>query len=210
MAERILSAGVVVVSRVDDDWRVLLLRVYNYWDCPKGVVEAGEDPLGRRPPRGARRNLASTSSISTGAKTSSRRRRIPTTRSRGTTLPGRNIRTSTLPVNPELGRAEASRVQVGAFRRRPETRGTPDRRRTRVGARPNRKLDDAAAPAAAQEILDVQRELIDRALARFERGPGDVRRHQQIREFRARTARCRPSAALSAARRWPRRRDRHP
>lgn len=45
MAERILSAGVVVVREVDDDWRVLLLRVYNYWDCPKGVVEAGEDPL---------------------------------------------------------------------------------------------------------------------------------------------------------------------
>jgi len=45
MAERILSAGVVVVSRADEDWQVLLLRVYNYWDCPKGVVEAGEDPL---------------------------------------------------------------------------------------------------------------------------------------------------------------------
>jgi bis(5'-nucleosidyl)-tetraphosphatase len=45
MAERILSAGVVVVSRPDEDWRVLLLRVYNYWDCPKGVVEPGEDPL---------------------------------------------------------------------------------------------------------------------------------------------------------------------
>jgi len=41
----ILSAGVVVVRRADDDWRVLLLRVYNYWDCPKGVVEPGEDPL---------------------------------------------------------------------------------------------------------------------------------------------------------------------
>jgi 8-oxo-dGTP pyrophosphatase MutT (NUDIX family) len=45
MAERIRSAGVVVVRRVDDEWRVLLLRVYNYWDCPKGEVEAGEDPL---------------------------------------------------------------------------------------------------------------------------------------------------------------------
>jgi 8-oxo-dGTP pyrophosphatase MutT (NUDIX family) len=45
MAERILSAGVVVVSRVDVIWRVLLLRVYNYWDFPKGVVEPGEDPL---------------------------------------------------------------------------------------------------------------------------------------------------------------------
>lgn len=45
MAPRILSAGVVVVRRIDDDWRVLLLRVYNYWDCPKGEVEAGEDQL---------------------------------------------------------------------------------------------------------------------------------------------------------------------
>jgi 8-oxo-dGTP pyrophosphatase MutT (NUDIX family) len=44
-SQPILSAGVVVVRRVDDDWRVLLLRVYNYWDCPKGVVEAGESPF---------------------------------------------------------------------------------------------------------------------------------------------------------------------
>lgn len=45
MAERILSAGVVVVHESPDGWRVLLLRAYNYWDCPKGVVEPGEDPL---------------------------------------------------------------------------------------------------------------------------------------------------------------------
>jgi 8-oxo-dGTP pyrophosphatase MutT (NUDIX family) len=45
MSERILSAGVVVVREADDGWRVLLLRAYNYWDCPKGLVEAGEDPL---------------------------------------------------------------------------------------------------------------------------------------------------------------------
>ena len=43
--QRILSAGVVVVRQFDDGWRVLLLRAYNYWDCPKGVVEPGEDPL---------------------------------------------------------------------------------------------------------------------------------------------------------------------
>jgi 8-oxo-dGTP pyrophosphatase MutT (NUDIX family) len=35
----------VVVRHTEEGWRVLLLRVYNYWDCPKGVVEAGEDPL---------------------------------------------------------------------------------------------------------------------------------------------------------------------
>jgi len=45
MKQPVLSAGVVVVRRVDGDWRVLLLRVYNYWDCPKGEVEPGEDPL---------------------------------------------------------------------------------------------------------------------------------------------------------------------
>ena len=45
MAQRILSAGVVVVRKSVDGWRVLLLRVYNYWDFPKGIVEAGEDPL---------------------------------------------------------------------------------------------------------------------------------------------------------------------
>ena len=45
MAVPILSAGVVVVRRVDGGWRVLLLRVYNYWDFPKGLVEAGEDAL---------------------------------------------------------------------------------------------------------------------------------------------------------------------
>lgn len=45
MAERVLSAGIVVVRHGEGGWRVLLLRVYNYWDCPKGVVEPGEDPL---------------------------------------------------------------------------------------------------------------------------------------------------------------------
>ena len=41
----ILSAGVVVLRDTDDGWRVLLLRAYNYWDCPKGLAEVGEDPL---------------------------------------------------------------------------------------------------------------------------------------------------------------------
>jgi 8-oxo-dGTP pyrophosphatase MutT (NUDIX family) len=40
-----LSAGVVVVRRTPEGWRVLLLRVYNHWDCPKGLVEPGEEPL---------------------------------------------------------------------------------------------------------------------------------------------------------------------
>src|SRR6187455_1851034 len=45
VTQGVLSAGVVVVRRASDGWRVLLLRVYNYWDFPKGLVEPGEDPL---------------------------------------------------------------------------------------------------------------------------------------------------------------------
>lgn len=40
-----LSAGVVVVSRVDGRWDYLLLRAYNHWDFPKGMVEQDEQPL---------------------------------------------------------------------------------------------------------------------------------------------------------------------
>lgn len=40
-----LSAGVVIVRDTPEGWRVLLLRVYNYWDCPKGLVEPGEEAL---------------------------------------------------------------------------------------------------------------------------------------------------------------------
>jgi 8-oxo-dGTP pyrophosphatase MutT (NUDIX family) len=40
-----MSAGVVVLRRTNEGWRVLLLRVYNYWDFPKGGIEPGEDAL---------------------------------------------------------------------------------------------------------------------------------------------------------------------
>lgn len=40
-----LSAGVVVVRETADGARFLLLRAYRNWDCPKGLVEAGEDPV---------------------------------------------------------------------------------------------------------------------------------------------------------------------
>ncbi len=45
MKIRTLSAGVVVVRRESNDWRCLLLRAFQYWDSPKGHVEAGETPL---------------------------------------------------------------------------------------------------------------------------------------------------------------------
>lgn len=40
-----LSAGVVVVRRGPAQWLFLMLRAYRNWDFPKGVVEAGEEPL---------------------------------------------------------------------------------------------------------------------------------------------------------------------
>ena len=40
-----LSAGVVVVRETPEGWRYLLLRAFNHWDFPKGMVEAGEEPL---------------------------------------------------------------------------------------------------------------------------------------------------------------------
>jgi len=40
-----LSAGVIVVSWLNDQPHYLLLRVYNYWGFPKGEVEREEQPL---------------------------------------------------------------------------------------------------------------------------------------------------------------------
>jgi bis(5'-nucleosidyl)-tetraphosphatase len=45
MAARILSAGVVILHWHRDHYRYLLLRAYNYWDFPKGMVESSESPL---------------------------------------------------------------------------------------------------------------------------------------------------------------------
>jgi 8-oxo-dGTP pyrophosphatase MutT (NUDIX family) len=40
-----LSAGVVVVSLAQRKLKYLLLRAYRNWDFPKGLVEAGEEPI---------------------------------------------------------------------------------------------------------------------------------------------------------------------
>lgn len=45
VSPRILSAGVVVIHWNRDHYDYLLLRAYNYWDFPKGVVEVNESPL---------------------------------------------------------------------------------------------------------------------------------------------------------------------
>jgi 8-oxo-dGTP pyrophosphatase MutT (NUDIX family) len=40
-----LSSGVVVVSLTQRKLKFLLLRAYRNWDFPKGLVEAGEEPI---------------------------------------------------------------------------------------------------------------------------------------------------------------------
>ena len=45
VAQTRLSAGVVVVRSVGDEWRFLLLRAFSHWDFPKGMVEPGESPI---------------------------------------------------------------------------------------------------------------------------------------------------------------------
>jgi 8-oxo-dGTP pyrophosphatase MutT (NUDIX family) len=40
-----LSAGVVVVHVASQQVQYLLLRAYRNWDFPKGLVEAGEQPM---------------------------------------------------------------------------------------------------------------------------------------------------------------------
>ena len=39
------AAGIVVLRHVPEGWRLLLLRAFRDWDFPKGLIEAGEDPL---------------------------------------------------------------------------------------------------------------------------------------------------------------------
>ena len=41
----ILSAGIVIVRKEEDEWKYLFLRAYRNWDFPKGLVEEAEDPL---------------------------------------------------------------------------------------------------------------------------------------------------------------------
>jgi bis(5'-nucleosidyl)-tetraphosphatase len=55
-----LSAGVVVVRDTVEGPRYLLLRAYRHWDFPKGMVEAGEEPLAA-----ARREVAEETGIAT-------------------------------------------------------------------------------------------------------------------------------------------------
>jgi len=102
-----LSAGVVVVRQTAQGWRFLLLRAFNHWDFPKGMVETGEEPLAAAVREVHEESLIQDlefvwgeSSTQTG----------PYSRGKVACYFIAVTRTAdvTLPVNPELGRPEHS------------------------------------------------------------------------------------------------------
>ena len=102
-----LSAGVVVVRPTEEGWRFLLLRAFNHWDFPKGMVEEGEEPLAAAVREVHEESLIADLEFAWG-ETSTQTGPY----SRGKVARYYIARTRTeavsLPVNPELGRAEHS------------------------------------------------------------------------------------------------------
>jgi 8-oxo-dGTP pyrophosphatase MutT (NUDIX family) len=102
-----LSAGVVVVRLSAEGWRFLLLRAFNHWDFPKGMVEAGEEPFAA-----AIREVREESMIGDLEFTWGELCTQTGPYSRGKTARYYVAVTQTarieLPVNPELGHAEHS------------------------------------------------------------------------------------------------------
>ena len=102
-----LSAGVVVVRQAEEGWRFLLLRAFNHWDFPKGMVEPGEEPLAAAVREVREESLIGDLEFAWGETST---RTGPYSRGKVACYFIATTRTEeiTLPVNPELGRPEHS------------------------------------------------------------------------------------------------------
>src|SRR5262245_15556935 len=102
-----LSAGAVVVRETPQGWRFLLLRAFNHWDFPKGLVENGEDAKAA-----AVREVREETTVADLAFPWGDAHWETGPYSRGKTARYYLARTATdaisLPVNPEIGRPEHS------------------------------------------------------------------------------------------------------
>jgi bis(5'-nucleosidyl)-tetraphosphatase len=102
-----VSAGVVVVRQTAEGWRFLLLRAFNHWDFPKGMVEPGEEPLDAAKREVREESLIDDLEFRWGEPST---RTGPYSRGKVACYYIATTRTEeiTLPVNPELGRPEHS------------------------------------------------------------------------------------------------------
>jgi len=109
-----LSAGVVLVRQTEGGWRFLLLRAFNHWDFPKGMVEPGEEPLAAAVREVHEESLIEDLEFSWGDTST---RTGPYSRGKVARYYIAQTRTAdvTLPVNPELGRPEHSEFRWADF-----------------------------------------------------------------------------------------------
>ena len=109
-----LSAGVVVVRQTEEGWRLLLLRAFNHWDFPKGMVEPGEEPLAAAVREVREESLIEDLEFAWGEPST---RTGPYSRGKIACYYVARTRTGevTLPVNPEIGRPEHSEFRWADF-----------------------------------------------------------------------------------------------
>jgi 8-oxo-dGTP pyrophosphatase MutT (NUDIX family) len=102
-----LSAGVVVVRQAEEGWRFLLLRAFNHWDFPKGMVEPGEQPIEAAVREVREESMIDDLDFAWGQAST---RTGPYSHGKVACYYVAVTRTDavTLPVNPELGRPEHS------------------------------------------------------------------------------------------------------
>ena len=100
-----LSAGVVVVRNLEGSWLFLMLRAYRNWDFPKGLVEPGEKPLDAALREVQEETLIDKLQFTWGE---GNRETAPYSHKKVARyyLAQTSTEAVTLPVRPELGRAE--------------------------------------------------------------------------------------------------------
>ena len=109
-----MSCGAVILRDTPDGLRVLMLRVFRHWDFPKGMVEAGEEPLEAALREVQEESLIEDLEFRWGESST---RTGPYSRGKVACYYIASTRTVevSLPINPELGRPEHSEYRWVGF-----------------------------------------------------------------------------------------------